>query len=40
MKKTLVSVLTVILLVGGIVLFGGGERPQPELASTQVIQQA
>ena len=40
MKKTLVSVLTVILLVGGIVLFGGGERPQPELVKAPVFYQA
>ncbi len=40
MKKALAAVLTVMLLLGGIVLFGGGERPSPEVASIVVTQQA
>ena len=39
MKKVLAAVLTVMLLVGGMVIFGG-ERPQPEIASIEVAQQA
>ena len=39
MKKTIAAVLTVMLLVGGMVIFRG-ERPQPEIASIEITQQA
>ena len=40
MKKTLATVLTVMLLVGGIVLLGGPERPAPEVVKAPISYQA
>ena len=41
MKKTIAVALTVMLLVGGMVLMGGGpERPRPEVVNAPVFYQA
>ncbi len=39
MKKKVSMLLAALLLTGGIVIFSG-EKPKPEIASVQVIQQA
>ena len=39
MKKTIAALLTVLLLAGGVMLFGG-ERPSPEIVKAPIYLQA